>query len=279
MTFTCISPCKLNLFLYITGKRDDGYHNLQTLFTILDYGDEMTFSTRNDNKVNIEGNFDCDINDNLIFKAITLLKDLSKKDFGIDIKVLKKLKTGGGLGGGSSNAATTLLVLNKILNLNIDQKTLLLRSRVLGADVPVFVNGTSAFAEGIGDILSPKKLEEKYYLVICPDIHASTKEIFAAKDLKRDSVIRTFDELSTLPYHNDFTKTVINLHSKIGQILQELVKYGPAEMSGSGSSLFVEFDNFEEAKKVKEKLLPLVGFSFIAKNTNISPVLDKLNAI
>lgn len=284
MNFTTLSPCKLNLFLYITGKRADNYHNLQTLFVILDHGDTMSFDIDKcqnyindfESLIDIEGPFDFDKKKNLIYKAAVLFFEHFNIRFRVKVKIDKVLPEGAGLGGGSSNAATVLLVLNKLCNVNASQEELIKLGAKLGADVPIFILGTPAFAQGVGDILKSVDVDSKYYLVVTPKCHVATKDIFQDPNLKRDSQIRDFQTLLKLGYHNDFTQTVVNNYALVGQCLNELVKYGPAYMSGSGSSCFVEFDNLEKAQMA---LLDLdksaYRSAFVAKSCKTSStVLD-----
>ncbi|SPT68227.1 4-diphosphocytidyl-2-C-methyl-D-erythritol kinase [Anaerobiospirillum thomasii] len=279
MHFSCISPCKLNLFLYITGRRPDNYHNLQTLFVILDKGDKMSFnlsdtdadSTDYASLIDIKGPFDFAKEKNLIFKAA--LAFYKKYDIRrpLCIEVEKFIPEGAGLGGGSSNAATTLLVLNAMCRIHATEDDLIDLGRQLGADVPVFIHGHAAFAQGTGDILHTVDIDEKYYLVVTPKCHVNTSEVFKNKDLKRDWPVRDFKTLISLGYYNEFTKSVANIHSLVGQCLISLVKYGPAHMSGSGSSCFVEFDTLEDAQRALDDLdTSLYRSAFVAKSCNTS---------
>ena len=277
ISFSCLSPCKLNLFLYITGRRPDGYHDLQTLFCLLDYGDTMHFNVDGDNKIKLLTDFGFPQEDNLIYKAAKMLKEYSKTNKGCSILIDKILPQGGGLGGGSSNAATTLLVLNKLWGTNLSEDELASLGKQLGADVPVFIRGKSAFAEGVGEKLSPLELPKRYYLVYTPDCHVSTKAVFGDPNLKRDSKKRSLNELLSQPFNNDFTPTVRKNYYEVGHALDRLVKYGPAFMSGSGSSCFVSFNEKADAVKALEDFDPQNGKSFIASSVNLSPVLTALN--
>lgn len=271
-----LSPCKINLFLYITGKRDDGYHNLQTLFALLNFGDTMRFSEHSMPELILEGNFDCKLQDNLIYKAYALLKDYSKQNFGVKIEVVKRIPQGGGLGGGSSNAATTLLVLNKMFKLNLSLDELLALALKLGADVPVFVNGHSAFASGVGEKLCNIELTDKYYLVVTPPVHVCTADIFKDKDLKRDTKVRSLDTLLNSEFSNDMQEIVIKKYDKVGHTLSRLLKYGHAQMSGSGSSCFVAFDSLQQAEQALEELKLTDCVAFIGKSINTSTVYSAL---
>lgn len=280
MKFEVTSPCKLNLFLYITGKRPDGYHNLETLFVILDHGDQMTFETSNvKDEVHLLTDFGFPVEKNLIYKAAMLLKKETNCKKGVDISIDKVLPQGGGLGGGSGNAATTLLVLNKLWDLNLPEDKLIKLGTSLGADVPIFIKGTSCFARGIGEILEPVDIENKYYLVATPDCSVPTKVLFASDKLKKDSPSRSFDELMRTRFDNCFTPVVVNEYPKVKELLDTLSEFGTASMSGSGSSCFVSFDTYDHAKCAQKKIDTLNIKSFIAKSVNKSPVLTKLESL
>ena len=233
MKLEVTSPCKLNLFLYITGKRPDGYHNLQTLFVILDHGDKMTFETSDKNdEVKLLTDFGFPVEKNLIYKAAMLLKQEAHCKKGVNISIDKVLPQGGGLGGGSGNAATTLSVLNKLWDLNLSEDKLIELGASLGADVPIFVKGTTCFAQGIGEILEPVNVENKYYLVATPDCSVPTRVLFASDKLKKDSPVRTFDELLHSRFDNCFTPVVVNEYPLVKELLDTLSEFGTASMSG-----------------------------------------------
>ncbi len=280
MKFEVTSPCKLNLFLYITGKRSDGYHNLETLFVLLDHGDQMTFETSDTkDEVNLLTDFGFPVEKNLIYKAAMLLKKETNCKKGVNISIDKVLPQGGGLGGGSGNAATTLSVLNKLWNLNLPEDKLIKLGTFLGADVPIFIKGTTCFAKGIGEILEPVDIENKYYLVATPDCSVPTKVLFASDKLKKDSPSRSFDELMQNQFDNCFTPVVVNEYPKVKELLDTLSEFGTASMSGSGSSCFVAFDTYDHAKCAQKKIDKLNIKSFIAKSVSKSPVLSKLESL
>ena len=192
---TYLAPAKINLFLHITSKRADGYHNLQTIFQLLDLSDEITFSLRDDGEINrIYGNESIVPDKDLILRSANTLKKYSKTLSGVDIGVIKKIPTGSGLGGGSSNAATVLMALNNLWNLKLTKSKLLDIGQTLGADVPLFVNGFSAWAEGKGDILTPINLPRFFYLVVSINKHISTQEIFTHKALTMSPVQRKISD-------------------------------------------------------------------------------------
>lgn len=280
MKFEVTSPCKLNLFLYITGKRSDGYHNLETLFVLLEHGDQMTFETSDTkDEVNLLTDFGFPVEKNLIYKAAMLLKKETNCKKGVNISIDKVLPQGGGLGGGSGNAATTLSVLNKLWNLNLPEDKLIKLGTSLGADVPIFIKGTTCFAKGIGEILEPVDIENKYYLVATPDCSVPTKVLFASDKLKKDSPSRSFDELMQTKFDNCFTPVVVNEYPKVKELLDTLSEFGTASMSGSGSSCFVAFDSYDHAKCAQMKIDKLNIKSFIAKSVSKSPVLSKLESL
>lgn len=277
--FTLSSPAKINLFLHIVGRRPDGYHNLQSVFAILNKGDKLTFEERMDDKIEILPDLGFNVEDNIVYKAIMLLRKETSISKGITITIEKNIPMGGGLGGGSSNAATTLLALNKLWNLNLTTKRLCELGKTLGADVPIFVNGYSAFAQGIGEILTPYKIEEKYYLVVTPkNTHVSTKEIFTNLDLPRSTPALAISQISYEETHNDCENLVKKNYPSVAKCLQWLLKYAHPRMTGTGASCFAPFDNLSDAQKAQNEL-PEQYSSFIAKATNKSILLDELDKI
>lgn len=248
-SFSCISPCKINEFLYITGKRPDGYHNLQTLFVVLNHGDPMTFDITDDGIVDLKTAFDFPKEQNLIYKAAMLLKERYELKMGCLISIDKVLPQGGGLGGGSGNAATVLQVLSHFWGLKLDDETLITLGAALGADVPLFIKGVTTFGQGIGEILTVVSRPERYYLVVNPNCKVPTKELFSSPLLKRDSPNKSFDELLKTPFENCFTPVVTRQYAQVAELLEHLEKYGPARMSGSGSSCFVSFENYDDCNK------------------------------
>ena len=273
---TFLAPAKINLFLHITSKREDGYHNLQTIFQLLDYGDEVTFRLRNDGEIKrIYGNETIPYDKDLILRSAYILKKYSKAESGIDIGVIKKIPTGGGLGGGSSNAATVLIALNKLWNLKLPTSELSYMGQTLGADVPVFINGHSAWAEGKGDILTPMNLPRYYYLVVSVNKHISTQEIFTHKALTMSPVQRKISDFSLVSNpHNDCLDAAIELEGEIQQALDHLDStenhLGVARMTGSGCCVFIAFENKEDAVIAKEKL-PSQWSGFVAQAIDRSP--------
>jgi 4-diphosphocytidyl-2-C-methyl-D-erythritol kinase len=269
-----LSPAKLNLFLHITGQRDDGYHNLQTVFQLLEYGDDMQFSVRDDGKILLEPNLEgIPTEQNLAVRAARLLQQVSGVSSGANIKITKRIPMGAGLGGGSSNAATTLLVLNQLWNTNLDQQQLCELGLQLGADVPVFVGGRSAWAEGIGEQLTPVDLPEKWFLVIVPDCHVSTAEIFGAQELTRNTSPITIAAFLQGGGQNDCQKTVINRHSEVADAIEWLSRFTDCQMTGSGSAIFASFTDQAQAEVILEQL-PEDVTGFVARGVNLSPAMN-----
>ncbi|WP_419239306.1 4-(cytidine 5'-diphospho)-2-C-methyl-D-erythritol kinase [Photobacterium leiognathi] len=272
------APAKLNLFLYITGQRPNGYHDLQTLFQFVDYGDTLTITPRRDNQIlltpAIEG---VKTEDNLIYRAAEALRQAANCDLGADIHIDKILPMGGGLGGGSSNAATTLVALNHLWQTNLSIDELAEIGLKLGADVPVFVRGTSAFAEGVGEKLQPAEPEEKWFLVAKPDISIATVDIFTHPDLPRNTEKRSLEALLRGVYENDCEKIVRSLNPEVDQALSWLLEYAPSRLTGTGACVFSEFNTQEEANAIL-KILPDWLHGFVAKGVNTSPLMTTLAA-
>ncbi|MGP1931490.1 MAG: 4-(cytidine 5'-diphospho)-2-C-methyl-D-erythritol kinase, partial [Arsenophonus sp. ET-DL12-MAG3] len=278
MILTWPSPAKINLFLYIIGQLDNGYHQLQTLFQFLNYNDEITIKTRKDDQILLHTSFiKLQTKNNLIVKAANLLKQycikINRIDNykGVDIYVNKKLPTGGGLGAGSSNAATTLIALNHHWKANIDDNTLTKLARHLGADVPVFINGHAAFAEGIGDKLLPVNPKEKWYLVVYPMINISTQQIFSDPELKRNSKKYSLIELLQRPYINDCEIIVKKRFPQVEKLISWLLGYTSSRLTGTGACVFAEFKTEVAANKVLNKT-PAWIQGFVAHSVNYSPL-------
>lgn len=276
MKLSLPAVAKLNLFLHITGRRADGYHNLQTLFQMLDVGDKLHFSANNSNTITLACN-DATLtgSDNLIYKAAMLLKPYAPANAGCHIELEKNLPMGGGLGGGSSDAATTLHALNKLWRLNLSTTQLADLGLTLGADVPVFVHGKTAFAEGVGEHLQPVQLPEKTYLIVTPECHISTAEIFRHPALKRDTPAITLPQLLQSDWRNDCQPLVEQLYPIVAITLQWLVEYAPCRMTGTGASVFAEFPDMASAQHALAQL-PANCRGFIARGVNQSPLLAAL---
>jgi len=275
-TLSLLAPAKLNLFLHITGRRADGYHNLQTLFQLLDFGDELNFSLRDDDEINlnpaIEG---VAPEDNLIFKAAQLLRshadDQGKQTPGVDIHLVKRLPMGGGIGGGSSDAATTLVALNHLWQTELSESTLKSLGAKLGADVPVFVGGQTAWAEGIGEELQAIELEEKWYCVLAPNCHISTSVVFSNKGLTRDTSDIKVAAFLEQGGRNDCQALVCDLYPEVKNAIDWLSQFAPAQMTGTGACVFSAFTSKAKAEKIFKQRPKNFG-GFIAKGINESPV-------
>ncbi len=275
-TLTLPAPAKLNLFLHITGRRADGYHNLQTLFRMLDVGDELNFQADSSGEIR----FSCsDISisgdDNLVVRAAKMLQPLAAPDAGVCIHLDKRTPMGGGLGGGSSDAATTLHALNVLWQLGLSTQQLADIGLKLGADVPVFVHGQTAFAEGVGEKLQPVELPDCWFLVVTPDAHVSTAAVFTHPDLIRDSKPLTLADLMTSPWRNDCQPLVERLCPQVAITLQWLVEYAPSRMTGTGASVFAEFADELSARRALADL-PANCRGFVARGLNQSPLLTAL---
>ena len=281
------APAKLNLFLQITEQRDDGYHNLQTVFQFLDMADRLRFNVRDDGKiVRKTDNEGVKPDDDLVVKAAKLLQKISGTTNGVDIYLQKILPMGGGVGGGSSDAATTLVVLNHLWQTGLDEPALMDAGLELGADVPIFIRGHASFAQGVGEQLEPITPEENWYLVVQPEINISTAQLFSDSQLTRDSsAIRIcdlqigteneaqiFDELG-----NVFESIVAKQYPEIAEVIQFLKKYSNARLTGTGACVFATFESKEKAQDVLARL-PDYWSAFVAKGLNQSPLQVMLAA-
>ncbi|MBB1201193.1 4-(cytidine 5'-diphospho)-2-C-methyl-D-erythritol kinase [Enterobacteriaceae bacterium 89] len=276
------SPAKLNLFLYITGQRADGYHQLQTLFQFLDYGDTITIDVRHDGEIHlltpVEGVPD---EENLIVRAARLLMKAAAdsgrlpENAGAAISIDKRLPMGGGLGGGSSNAATVLVALNHLWRCGLSVDELATIGLTLGADVPVFVRGHAAFAEGVGEVLTPVDVEEKWYLVAHPGVSIPTPVIFKDPELPRNSPRRSIETLLKCEFSNDCEVIARKRFRKVDAALSWLLEYAPSRLTGTGACVFAEFDTESAARQVLEQA-PEWLQGFIARGVNTSPLMQTL---
>lgn len=261
-TLTCLSPAKLNLFLHVTGQRENGYHDIQTLFQLLDWGDTMTFTFSSTPGIRlarpIPGIAE---EENLIVRAARLLA--AHASLGVTIGIDKRIPMGGGLGGGSSNAATTLLALNQLWELGRSEEDLMRLGLELGADVPVFVQGSSAWAEGLGEVLTPVELPPRWYVILSPECHVSTAEIFAASELTRNTAPITMSAFFAGEARNDLQQVVTARHPEVRNALITLEKSAPAMMTGSGACVFASTESEHAAKAiadtVPQELRPVVA--------------------
>ena len=261
-----LSPAKLNLFLHVTGQRGNGYHELQTAFQLLDWGDRMRFEITDTPGIECNPPLAGVPNeDNLIFRAAASLG--LPDDRGVVISIEKVIPMGGGLGGGSSNAAVTLLALNDLFDLGYSVDELALKGAALGADVPVFVRGTSAWAEGIGDELTPLELPTRWFVIIYPDCHVSTQEIFGAPELTRNTPPITVSAFFEGPVRNDLQPVVESRYEQVSAAIRWLSDYGSAMMTGSGACVFASFQSQAEAERIAQAAK--IEFNvFVAKGIN-----------
>ncbi|MBU2880032.1 4-(cytidine 5'-diphospho)-2-C-methyl-D-erythritol kinase [Aliiglaciecola lipolytica] len=270
------SPAKLNLFLHINGQNEKGYHLLQTLFQLVDIGDQLAFEVTDDGAISIKSELEgVAQEDNLIYKAAKQLQQLSGSTLGCNIWLDKQLPMGGGIGGGSSNAATTLVALNALWKTKLSESQLADIGLTLGADVPIFIYGKTAFAEGVGEKITATELPSKFYLIVFPNCHVSTAEIFAADDLIRNSAKIAWQDYEFTKTRNDCQKLVCDRYPKVANLLRQLLEYAPSRMTGTGACLFSVFDTFEQAEQVK-RILPEDCQAFVAKGINTSPLHEYL---
>jgi len=273
------APAKLNLFLHITGRRADGYHQLQTVFQFLDIGDRLAFTIRPDGVIRRHGEVPgVKPEMDLLVRAARLLQRSTSTEQGVDIRIEKRLPLGGGLGGGSSDAATTLVALNHIWQTGLDSQRLKALGLQLGADVPVFIHGHAAWAEGVGEQLQDITLDETWYLVVVPDCQVSTAEIFSAPELKRDCQAITIDGFLSGQGLNVCEAVVCNRYPSVAGVLEWLSDFGPARMSGTGASAFVAFADRQQAQQAYQAL-PTTWSGFVARGLNRSPLLDRQVAV
>jgi 4-diphosphocytidyl-2-C-methyl-D-erythritol kinase len=289
-----LAPAKINLFLHITGQRADGYHLLQTVFRLLDFYDTIQLKPTLDSAIkrvnDISG---VPAEQDLCVRAAKLLQQYSQCPLGVEIMVEKRIPMGGGLGGGSSDAATVLMALNRLWQLNLSRAELLSLGLKLGADVPFFIYGTNAWAEGVGEQLQTISLKEAYYLVLTPNVHVSTAQIFANKQLTKNAIPKTMSDFSrasnsvvpnsandnsNTEFTNQLEKVVCNDYPAVSACLTWLKHFGDARMSGSGASVFLEVANEKIANEIwQQKPKELLGFSvqgFVAKGLNQHPLID-----
>ncbi len=247
----CPAPAKLNLFLHVVGRRADGYHLLQTAFRLLDWGDRLDFTERDDGLIRrVAGPADVPPEQDLVVRAARLLQQESGTSSGVDIAVRKTLPMGGGLGGGSSDAATTLLALNRLWSLDLTRERLQTLALSLGADVPFFIYGRDAFAEGVGEKFAPLALPPAWYVIIAPGVQIPTAEIFRAKELTRDSAPIKITDFAIAPTRNDLQAVACSRYPEVGVVIDWLAHYAPARMTGSGACIYAEVASADEAERI-----------------------------
>ncbi|WP_445372548.1 4-(cytidine 5'-diphospho)-2-C-methyl-D-erythritol kinase [Methylomonas sp. HW2-6] len=270
------APAKLNLMLRIIGRRPDGYHLLQTVFRIIDLCDWIRFSPAEDGKVRLRNPIPgVSESDDLTVRAANLLKEYTGSREGVWIEIEKNLPMGGGLGGGSSDAATTLLVLNKLWGLNLSLETLMELGLRLGADVPVFVFGRTSWAEGVGEKLTEVSVPGRWVVVIKPDCHVNTKQIFLANGLTRNSKPIKMTDFLAGDARNDCLSVVSELYPPIVKAIHALSEFGEAKLTGTGACVFAEFDSEDAAKCAYSGLIE-EWMVYLAKEVDKSPLHVKL---
>ena len=266
------APAKLNLLLHITGRRADGYHELQTLFQFLTFGDWLYFDLRSDGEVRLAGEpAGVPASADLCVRAAVLLQEATGCSAGVTVYNDKRLPLGGGLGGGSSDAATTLAVLNRLWELGLSRDELATLGLGLGADVPVFVQGQAAWAEGVGEILTPVTLPEPWYLVVNPRVSVSTAAVFSDSCLTRDTPRTKIPDLLAGARKNDCEAVVMRRYPQVAAALDWLNSYAPARMTGTGGCIFAAFASEADAK-VAAGQVPDNWDGFVARGVNLSPL-------
>ncbi|MBX3630076.1 MAG: 4-(cytidine 5'-diphospho)-2-C-methyl-D-erythritol kinase [Nitrosomonas sp.] len=270
------APAKLNLFLHVVGQRPDGYHLLQTVFRFLDFYDEICLKVRDDGLIRLVTPLEnVPTEQDLCVRAARLLQNESGTKQGVDIALHKHIPMGGGLGGGSSDAATMLMALNELWGLNWERPRLQALGLQLGADVPIFIFGENAFAEGVGEQLSALSLPKAWYLVIVPPVHVSTAEIFSNKKLTRNTIPITIPPFSIWDGHNDLESVVCDLYPEVSRSLEwlkHLENTKIAAMSGSGACVFAEFASEYEANAALTQM-PVDMKGFVARGLDRHPML------
>lgn len=270
------APGKLNLMLHITGRRQDGYHLLQTVFQFIDFSDSLDFSIRDDGVISRQSDWQGVAEaDDLIVRAAKSLQQESACNSGVDILLQKILPAGGGLGGGSSDAATTLVALNHLWGLDFSVDQLADIGLKLGADVPVFVRGQAAWAEGVGELLTPVEPDELWYLVIHPDCFVSTQKVFNSSDLTRNTPAIRIRDFLEVGGHNDCEFVVRELYPEVSEGIDWLSQFADARITGTGSCIFAGFDKQQQAESVYDRL-PQGWDGFMAKGLNNSPLQIRL---
>lgn len=279
-----LAPAKINLFLHITGQRADGYHLLQTVFRLLDLYDTIQLRPTKDGLIKrINDVTGVPAEQDLCVRAAKLIQQHTNCPLGVEILVEKHIPMGGGLGGGSSDAATVLVALNHLWHLNLSRKELMMLGLKLGADVPFFIFGENAWAEGVGEQLEAINLRDAYYVVLNPNIHVSTAQIFANKQLTKNTIPKTMSDFSeatkltacnlSAEFTNDLEKIVCSEYPAVSHCLNWLSQFGDARMSGSGASIFLEVADKKIAAEICNQM-PIGIWGFVAKGLNQHPLMN-----
>lgn len=271
------APAKLNLFLHIIGKRADGYHLLQTAFQFIDLMDEIDFTTLETDTVTRSSDMlGVKAKDDLVVRAAHKLKENTGYRQGVDIYIKKNIPAGGGLGGGSSDAATTLVALNELWQTGLSVDELAELGLQLGADVPVFIRAHAAWAEGIGENLTPIEPEESVYLVIHPGCGVATADVFNTSDLTRNTPAITIRDFLERGGVNDCEPVVRKRYKEVAKALDWLGEFGPSKLTGTGACLFAPFADVQTATAIKDKL-PAGWQGYVVKGRNKSSLLERLS--
>jgi 4-diphosphocytidyl-2-C-methyl-D-erythritol kinase len=271
------APAKLNLFLHVTGRRPDGFHNLQTLFQLIDLCDDIAITVRDDGRIErTAGPADVPPEADLVVRAAEALQASTGTRLGASIRLRKRIPLGGGLGGGSSDAATTLIALNHLWKAGLTPERLAAIGLTLGSDVPVFVYGSSAWAQGRGEELTPVELPERWYVVIHPGVHVATPAIFQAPELTRNSPAITLRAFFQTGGRNDCESLVRARFPEVASALDWLARFAPARLTGTGACVFASFERAIDAERVAAQV-PDRWTSFVARALNTSPVHEQLS--
>jgi 4-diphosphocytidyl-2-C-methyl-D-erythritol kinase len=273
------APAKLNLFLHVTGRRPDGYHELQTLFQLIDLSDTIAISVREDGRVERpDGPAGVDPELDLTVRAARALQDATGCHLGATLRVRKRIPMGGGLGGGSSDAATVLLALNHLWACGLPVDELARLGLPLGADVPVFVRGSSAWGQGVGEDLQPVELPETWYVVIHPGVAVGTREVFQSPELTRNSPVITIRAFFQSGGRNDCEPVVRARFPEVADALDWLGKFAPARLTGTGSCIFAPCATAIDAERLAARV-PDRWMSYVARGLNVSPVHELLRSL
>ena len=267
------SPAKLNLFLHITGRRENGYHELQSIFQLIDLYDWLEFEPLDTAEIQIDGLNSVDLEQNLIYRAAQILKPFAQASTGLKIRLDKQIPMGAGLGGGSSNAATTLIVLNQLWQCGLNSEQLADLGVQLGADVPIFVHGRNAWAEGIGEHLTFIDLDQKQFIVLKPDCFISTQLLFSQKTLTRDTKSTKFCAYQQTPsdFGNNFEPLARSLYPEVDEAMQYLDQFGVAKLTGTGACVFIEVTS---EMKIDEILAQAPCKAYLVNSLQESPLVQ-----
>jgi 4-diphosphocytidyl-2-C-methyl-D-erythritol kinase len=270
------APAKLNLFLHVVGRRPDGYHQLQTLFQLVDLADTVSIAVRDDGKIErSRASYAVAAEDDLVVRAARALQAATGAKPGANLRVTKRIPLGGGLGGGSSDAATVLLALNSVWGCGLSLDDLAVLGLPLGADVPVFVQGSSAWGEGVGELLTPVQLPESWYVIIHPGVEVSTREVFQSPELTRNSPLITIRALFEMGGRNDCEPVVRSQVPAVAEVLEWLGRFAPARLTGTGACVFAACTSAIDAERLAARV-PDRWTSYVARGLNRSPLHELL---